>query len=180
MRTLKMAQSAQVLAEAVVVSMVLVILLLAVHGVGRMQYQWTKQWLAAQVAADAAVADHLHIPDAVTPHRGAIDRLRQSVMTDYGIGQSHWARFDGQGQFAQQAWRVLGSGHASADSQVRQRIEQAQLHWQSAAFASQTAARPLWLAIQAVDAPWAKRGEPLQWLRQWQGSTPEIYLETAP
>lgn len=171
-------QSGQVLAEAVVVLLFLVVLVGAVQLSGRWQYQWLRQWLAAQYAADAVALDHQQLPGQANVHRADLNRWRSAVMREYSIGQASWQKITTDGQFAQSAWRLSGAGQASLDSTVTERIEQAPMLWRRTEIASKAVVYALMPTIKAVEAPWDDRGPATRWLRQWEGSTPPDYLNS--
>ena len=170
--------SGQVLAEAVVVMLVLIALLLGVHWSGRWQYEWQRQWQIVQTGADAAAADHQALPDSVRQSQHDPDASRSWVMDQYRIGENAWFRFESNGQFAQQAWRPLGAGYASADLAVERRLASAPKLWREPATHSLRAVSPLLPTILAVEMPWNRAGDPTDWLTRWRGSTPSAYLKS--
>lgn len=173
-------ESGQVLAEAVVVMLLLVVMLTAVHISGSRQFQWARQWLAAQIAADAVALDHAHLPKGARAWQGSRNRWHRSVMQEFQIGSSHWQAVSTEGKFAQVAWRLSGAGQASSDEMVTRRIEQATRIWRNPELASKVVVDALMPTIKAVEMPWDDRGSATQWLQQWQGSTPPAYLSRVP
>lgn len=169
-------QSGQVLAEAVVVLLLLVVLLVAIDISGRWQYRWLTQWLVAQNAADAVALDHRDLPPGASVTTAHVSRWHSQVMREFSVGHPQWHRINGEGRFAQVAWRLVGAGQASLDKTVSDRIERAPQLWRKSEFASKAVVHVLLPTITAVEAPWESRGSPTEWLRQWQGSTPEAYL----
>ena len=169
-------QQGQVLAEAVVVMLLLVVLLVAVSSSGRWQFQWLKQWLMAQTAADAIALGHEGLPGQVSVNRTDIIPWQKSAMREFSVGDPRWHQLTTKGRFAQSAWRLKGSGYASVDKTVTERIEQAPRLWRKSALASKPVIYALLPTIKAVEAPWEDRGSSTDWLRRWQGSTPEAYL----
>lgn len=173
-------QSGQVLAEAVVVMLLLVILIWALHQTGRWQHELYSDWLATQVNATAWSLGHDVQTNRVSSHAADHQVWRDWVMTDYGIGHAHWQKFRLSGRFAKTAWRVAGAGQASLDSDVTARLQHAPRLWLKQALVSQTTASALLPSIVAVDMPWRDRGSATEWLKQWQGSTPAKYLQASP
>ena len=169
-------QSGQVLAEAVVVMLLLVVLLGAVHLTGRWQFQWATQWLRAQIAADAVALDHAQPPTGSEVRLADHSRWRNWVMRDYAVGQPKWQSISTPGRFAQTAWRLSAAGQASLDRTVTARMKAAPILWRGTELASKAVVHTLMPTIKAVEAPWDDRGSALQWLDQWQGSTPSHYL----
>jgi hypothetical protein len=170
-------QSGQVLAEAVVVMLLLVALIWALHQTGRWQYQWSSDWLKTQVMATGWSLDHDVRVKGMQSRAADRQVWRDWVMADFGIGHAHWQTLRLSGRFSKTAWRVAGAGQASQDAQVNARIQHAPRLWLRQALVSQTTARTLLPSITAVDMPWRDRGSATNWLGQWQGSTPEAYLE---
>ena len=169
--------SGQVLAEAVVVLPVLVLLVLAIHVSSNQQYMWLQQWLTVQTSADAASAQHITPAPGVSQIAGALDRFRGKTMRDFQLGAQQWQRFQGQGQYAQVAWRLLGTGYASSDAAVVDQIRSAKASWQRASTASHASISPLLPSLNAIDAPWQRSGSPTDWLNHWRGSVPKQYLD---
>lgn len=170
--------SGQVLAEALVVMLALIVLLFGVHWSGRWQYQWLGQWQVAQTGADAAAAGHRFLPDKVRQFRQDRDASRSWVMDQYHIGEKNWYRFESSGRFAQEAWRPLGAGYASSDLAVERRLIRAPRLWRNQASRSMRVVAPLLPTIKAVEMPWNRAGDPTDWLSRWRGSTPAAYLES--
>lgn len=170
--------SGQVLAEAVVVMLALIVLLFGVHWSGRWQYEWLRQWQVTQTGADAAAADHQVLPDSVRQSQHDQEFSRSSVMSEYRIGEKNWYRFESNGRFAQVAWRPLGSGYASSDLVVERRLAAAPRLWRNQAARSLKAVAPILPTITAVEMPWNRAGDPTDWLSQWRGSTPPGYLQS--
>ena len=173
-------QRGQVLAEAVVVMLLLVILMGALHQAGRWQHQWAANWLHTQVMATAWSLDHqVHRPGL---ELGPADQhaWQDWVMADYGIGEPNWFRLRQQDRFSKAAWRLAGAGQASLDRDVTAHIDQAPRLWARQALASKTVVRTLMPSIKAVELPWRDRGSATDWLGQWQGSAPAAYLRVGP
>lgn len=169
-------QSGQVLAEAVVVMLLLVVLLLAIHLSGRWQFQWAKQWLRAQVAADAVALDHAISAKDLLVRQADVSQWHQAVMREFAIGELSWQTVTSQGRLSQTAWRLAGAGQASLDQAVVERLEGAPRLWRRTELASKAIVYSLLPTIRAVEAPWEGRGSETEWLRRWQGSTPARYL----
>lgn len=179
MRSLQKSQSGQVLAEAIVVLMALVILLGAIHVTNRWQFDWLRQWLDVQVAADGAMAEHVVRTEKISQSSGSVDRFRSWVLADYQIGQQRWQRYEGKGRFAQVAWRPVGAGQASSDQAVVQQLANAPRLWRRAELKSLAAVLPLSPTLQAVEMPWRRAGASIDWLNRWKGTTPSAYLKSA-
>ena len=173
-------QRGQVLAEAVVVMLLLIVLIGALHQTGRWQFQWSNQWLQTQVAATAVALDHGQLPTKGTVQSADMHAWYDWVMRDFRLGQARWQQIQLPGRFAKPAWRIAGSGQASLDRAVTARIAQAKRLWGVKAASSQAVARTLMPSITAVEKPWDGRGSATQWLTQWQGSTPSVYLGSRP
>lgn len=173
-------ESGQVLAEAVVVMLLLVVLLAAVQISGSRQFQWARQWLAAQVAADAVALEHMHLPSGALARDASRSDWHQGAMREFDVGHSQWKTVTTQGKYAQVAWRLAGAGQASSDKAVTARIEQAPQLWRKTEFASKVVVHPLMPTIKAVELPWDDRGSATDWLRKWEGSTPPTYLTRVP
>lgn len=171
-------QCGQVLAEAVVVMLLLVVLLGAVHLSACWQYQWVRQWLAAQTAAQAFALDHARLPGPAIARHADDGRWHKSAMREFSVADSGWMSVSTGGKFAQTAWRLSGTGHASLDQTVTDRIEAAPWLWRKPGLASKAVVYALMPTIAAVEAPWESRGTATVWLENWQGSTPEAYLRT--
>jgi hypothetical protein len=173
------AQKGQVLAEAIVVALMLVVLLGAVHWSSRLQFQWAQQWLGAQAAADAVVLGHQSQSIGAKARMADASQWPNWVLQDYAVGHGRWVAVSTSGRFAQTAWRLSGPGQASHDAAVTDRIERAAVLWHSADVASKAVIASLMPSIQAVEAPWKDRGFTTHWLRHWQSSIPEHYLGKA-
>lgn len=169
-------QSGQVLAEAVVVMLLLVVLVGAIHLVGRWQYQWTQQWLETQSAANAAAHGHAVMPGSATKQDGFRDMWRSLAMREFSIGQANWVKVSTAEPYGLDAWRLVGFGQASTDREVVARIGKAPRLWRLTATPSQIVANSLLPTLKAVDMPWRRRGDATEWLKVWQGSTPDVYL----
>ena len=173
---LRTREQGQVLAEAVVVMLLLVVLIGALHQTGRWQFDWSNQWLKTQVAATGVALDHANFSNEITVSAAQTHAWHDAVMRDFKLGQSRWQQIRVNGRFAKPAWRMAGTGQASLDRDVTARIGQAHKFWARHALASQTVARTLLPSISAVEMPWHGRGSATDWLSQWQGSTPESYV----
>lgn len=173
-------QRGQVLAEAVVVMLLLVILIGALHQIGRWQHQWATNWLSTQVMATAWSLDHDVGDTAFTVDRSDRHAWHNWVMADYGLGKPNWYHLRQPGRFSKSAWRLSNAGQASLDRAVTAHIEQAPRLWARQALASKTVVRTLMPSIKSVDSPWRDRGSATDWLGQWQGSTPAAYLKVRP
>lgn len=173
-------QRGQVLAEAVVVMLMLIILIWALHQSGRWQYAWSTDWLKTQVTATAWSLDHVVSGKDLSISPAERDVWRNWVMADFGLGQVHWHTLNRSGRFAKKAWRLGGVGQASEDQAVTAKIRSAPRLWLKQALVSQTTAGALLPSIKAVDMPWRDRGSATDWLGQWQGSTPSAYLGEQP
>lgn len=174
----RLRQEGQVLAEAVVVMLMLVLLVGAVHVSGRLQFQWAKQWLDAQISADAVALEHATLPADVSVGTGQRSHWRNWVMRDFAIGEPHWQSVSTDGRFGQTAWRLSGAGQTSLDASVSARIKNAPRLWRRTELASKAVVYALMPTIKAVEAPWEDRGPATQWLDLWQGSTPPQYLRS--
>ena len=172
--------SGQVLAEAVVVMLLLVVLLGAVHVSGLWQYQWLKQWLAAQTAAQAAALEHARLPSQAQAKRADTSRWHKSAMREFNVAQPNWKAVTTSGRFAQTAWRLSGAGQASLDQTVTDRIKSAPWLWRKTELASKAMVYSLMPTIAAVEMPWEDRGSATEWFANWQGTTPSDYLRVAP
>ncbi len=170
------AQKGQVLAEAIVVALMLMVLLGAVHWSSRWQFQWSQQWLGAQAAADAVALGHQSQSIRAKAQMADASQWPNWVLQEYAVGHGRWVAVSTSGRFAQTAWRLSGPGQASHDAEVTDRIERAAVLWHSADVASKAVIASLMPSIQAVEAPWKDRGTTTNWLRLWQGSIPERYL----
>lgn len=173
-------QSGQVLAESVVTMLLLVVLVCAIHMVGRLQYQWTKQWLATQSAASAATQGHGQLPAGARKQFGESDRWRSQVMREYSIGQASWVKVSTKSSYEIDGWRLVGFGQASSDDEVVNRINNAPRLWRLTATRSQIVANSLLPTLKAIDMPWRRRGNATEWLSGWRGSTPDRYLNSLP
>jgi hypothetical protein len=170
-------EQGQVLAEAVVVMVALMVLLGAIHFSGRWQYQWMHHWLTAQVDGDALALDHQGLPGNLSTPNVLPDQWHGTAQREFRIGDSHWHVVNTEGRFSQNAWRLKAAGQASTDLEVVERIGEANALWQRTALSSQAVATPLMPALKAIEGPWRDRGPALQWLGRWQGSTPGLYLD---
>ena len=169
-------QRGQVLAEAVVVMLLLVVLIGALHQTARWQFQWSSRWLKTQAAATAVALEHTQLPGKVSVQSKDPHSWYDWVMRDFRLGQARWYEIQIPGRFAKPAWRMAGAGQASVDRAVIARISQAKQLWGLKAAQSQAVVSTLMPSISAVEMPWASRGSATQWLSQWQGSTPSAYL----
>lgn len=179
-RQTRATERGQVLAECVVVCLLLVTLGLAIHYSSRSQHQWLTQWLDAQVAATAAAHSHQVLPAPTRRINAPPDRWRSQVMSEYDIGHNRWLAVQTHGTFAQTGWRLAGAGQASRYDEVMQRIDAAPTLWRKTALQSKSVIRALLPTLRAIDAPWADRGSPTEWLKQWQFSLPEVYRKPIP
>jgi hypothetical protein len=173
-------QSGQVLAESVVASLLLVILLVAIHQVGRWQYRWTEQWLVTQSAGTAAAHGHPDLNEAVTRQSAAADSWRFWPLAEYEIGEQRWVKLSSTDSYQLHAWRLVGAGQASHDEQVTARLRNAPRLWRQTASSSQAVANTLLPTLKAVEFPWSRRGDATQWLQRWEGSVPGEYLQSTP
>lgn len=170
-------EKGQVLAEAVIVAMVLALLLTAVHLTGRWQFEWTGQWLKAQIAADSVALEHPSQPAGAAVSTVDFDEWRNWVFKEYSIGNERWHLISGNGSFGQEAWRLVGAGQVSHDKSVTTQIKHAKRLWGIRESASKAVVGTLMPAISAVELPWEDRGAYADWLSQWQGLTPSRYLQ---
>ena len=169
-------QCGQVLAEAVVVMLLLVVLVGALFQTGLWQHRWSAQWLKNQMWATAWSLDHQITDTQAVLVRSQAHGWHDAVMADYRIGASAWYHLKGSGRFSKRAWRLGGVGQASRDHHVTARIGQASRLWGAHAAASKRVVGRLMPSLEAVEAPWRERSSATDWLNIWQGSTPAAYL----
>jgi hypothetical protein len=172
-------QSGQVLAEAVIVLLLLIVMLASIHLTGRLQFQWLQGFMAVQKSATAIGLGHETGVAPVNKGAGQIDRTRSSVERAYRLGDESWVRAQHRGRFTHEAWRLVGFGQASTDQAVVDRISQAPGYWRETHLRSQASLASLSPALRAVDAPWGRTGAFDQWLNGWKGNTPNHYLREA-
>lgn len=174
-------QKGNVIAEAVVISGVLISLISAVNLSGRWQFGWLKQHLHTQTMATALAFEH-HRPTALgkglrvsgTPQFGNTNRTLAE--REFRLGEEGWLGIQDPKGFQQHAWRLVGTGQISNNSDVTLRLEQAHTLWKNNQQQSLQAVAPLRIALDAVNAPWRSRGDMTNWLFSWQESTPKHYL----
>lgn len=174
-------QNGNVIAEAVVISGVLILLLSAVHLSGRWQFGWLKQHLHTHTMATALALEHLQ-PTALgkTLKLGrspeSIGFSRTLAEREFRLGAEGWLHLQDPQDFKQHAWRLVGTGQISSNWANTQRYEHARILWKRNQWQSQRAIAPLRPTLEAVNAPWRSRGDMTNWLFRWQDSTPKQYL----
>ena len=172
-------QSGQVLAEALIVLLVLIVMVTSIHLTGRLQFQWLQGFMATQKSATAIGLGHEAGAVAIKKISGQVDRTRGAVERSYRLGDESWLQAQHRGRFTHEAWRLVGFGQASTDQAVVNRISQAPGYWRETHLKSQASLVSLSPALRAVDAPWGRTGSFDQWLNGWKGNTPSHYLREA-
>jgi len=72
---------------------------------------------------------------------------------------------------------LTGTGHASGDEPVRQRLANADVPWAQAAAVSYGLARQVTEFMMPVDQPWGRTAPDDEWLSRWQGRVPPWHLD---
>jgi len=79
---------------------------------------------------------------------------------------------------ARRATTLSGTGHASSDTHVQQRMANAALPWAQAATVSQELVQQVTDRMMPVDQAWGRAAPDGEWLSRWQGQVPPWHLGT--
>jgi hypothetical protein len=167
-------QSGQVVLEMLVVVLLLTVLIGAQLSTARDQFQWLVSFLGIQVHGQSLMLGHAKTGSHAIVARPSndSDTSINSVMREYQIGQDRWWRVKASSHPRLEAWRMTGTGQASRDREVTQRLSSAPSFWSSQSGRSQTVIRRYRPTLETIDAPWRARGSMSEWLLHWEGRTP--------
>jgi hypothetical protein len=156
------------------VLLLLTVLIGAQLSTARDQFRWMKSFLGIQVDGQSLMLGH-----AKTGSHAAVARLSSdsdtsinSVMRQYQIGQDRWWRVHDSSHPRLEAWRMLGTGQASSDREITQRLSKAPSFWSYQSARSQTVIGRYRPTLETIDGPWRARGSMSEWLLHWEGRTP--------
>jgi hypothetical protein len=176
-------QQGNVMVESLLVFGVLTSILTAIHLTGRWQFQWLGHQLNTQTQATALSLDHNRTSltwDAQWRNLSAseqdFDRTRGLTEKEFLLGQNHWLLLQHHTRFKQHAWRLVGTGQASTDADVTNRLASAPKLWMQTNAASQRIVTRVQPSLEAIEAALRPRGSMTDWLVTWQGSSPADYL----
>jgi hypothetical protein len=180
---MKRRQQGNVVGEAILVFGALTSILTAIHVTGRWQFQWLGYQLDTQTRATALSLDHsplslnrdVQFRDLTVSEQDS-DQTRRLAEQAFHLGENRWFLLQHQARFKQHAWRLVGTGQASTDSAVTERLARAPKLWRQTHAASQRVVTRVQPSLQAIEAALRPRGSMTDWLGAWQGSTPNDYL----
>jgi hypothetical protein len=180
---MKQRQQGNVMGEALLVFGLLTGILTAIHLTGRWQFEWRGHQLITQTQATALSLDHNRSSLSRDPQwrdlsasEHDLDHTRRLAEKEFLLGQNHWLLLQHHARFKQHAWRLVGTGQASTDADVTNRLASASTLWMQTNAASQRVVTRVQPSLEAIEAALRPRGSMTDWLGTWQGSSPADYL----
>lgn len=173
-------QQGQVLIEAVVVMLVLVVMLLSIHHVGVRLFDWLQVFdRVFQWTHHKAVFHDVQPSPGIALQQGQRDRSHTKVQSQWGLGSRYFVTaasvktpsVSHHHSVQSSAW-LSGVGVSGGAKQTQTKIQSNVITWQAQSLQSQLWVNAVKPGLIAIDLPWYRASPETDWLSQWTQSSP--------